>query len=215
VRITTGDVTIDPDAREVLRAGRRLHVPPTALVLLIALAESSPRALSRIEILDRLWPDEVVSEARLRQVVEQLRRALGDDPREPKVVRTVRGFGYALVSAAWREGPTRPAPRHSGCWLLRGTREAPLAVGENLVGRDVDSVVSIASESASRRHAVIVVDERRGASIEDLGSKNGTRVNGERIHGAAALVPGDSIVVGRELFVFCRGSAVTTRTDEG
>jgi len=55
---------------------------------------------ARAETHDRLWPGTFVSEASLRQVVMELRRALGDDPREPRCVRTVRRFGYAFTGEA-------------------------------------------------------------------------------------------------------------------
>ena len=209
-----GEFTFDPGARELVRAGRRVELSPKAMDLLLALLEAHPRALSRAEIHDRLWPGTFVSEASLRQVVMELRRVLGDDPRDPRYVRTVRRFGYAF-SAEAREDAGPPAaspPRSSRCSLLRGRRELPLYEGENLLGREPEAVVRLVSEKASRRHARIAVDER-GAVLEDLGSKNGTRVNGTRVREPIALEPGDRIEIGRELLVFCRGAMGTTRTN--
>ncbi len=210
-----GDVGFDPGARALVRAGRPVELSPKALELLLALLEARPRAVSRAEIHDRLWPGTFVSEASLRQVVMELRRALGDDPSEPRYVRTVRRFGYAFSGEA-REDVSSLAPgspRPSRCSLLRGVRELPLYEGDNLLGREPEAVVRLVSEKASRRHARIVVDER-GAVLEDLGSKNGTRVNGTRVREPVALAPGDRIEVGREILVFCR-AAGTTRTDLG
>jgi adenylate cyclase len=90
-------------------------------------------------------------------------------------------------------------------------RELPLHEGENLLGREPEAVVRLVSEKASRRHARIVVDDR-GAVLEDLGSKNGTRVNGTRVGASVLLAPGDRIEIGRELLVFCQAMG-TTRTD--
>ncbi len=209
-----GDVAFDPGARELVRAGRRVELSPKATELLLALLEARPRALSRAEIHDRLWPGTFVSEASLRQVVMELRRGLGDDPREPRHVRTVRRFGYAFSGVVREEVHPEASPRPARCSLLRGVRELPLYEGENLLGREPEAVVRLISEKASRRHARIVVDER-GAVLEDLGSKNGTRVNGTRVREPVALEAGDRIEIGRELLVFCRGSAGTTRTDLG
>jgi DNA-binding winged helix-turn-helix (wHTH) protein len=214
MRLRFGEVAFDADARELVRAGQRVDLSPKALELLLALLEARPRALSRAQIHDRLWPGTFVSEASLRQVVMELRRALGDDPREPRYVRTVRRFGYAFSGEARDDagppaaGPSRPAR----CSLLRGTRELPLYEGENLLGREPDAVVRLVSEKASRRHARIVV-AKDGVLLEDLGSKNGTHVNGTRVREPVVLQPGDRIEIGRELLVFCRGGVGTTRTD--
>jgi len=210
-----GDFTFDPGARELVRHGRRLELSPKACELLLALLEARPRALSRAEIHDRLWPRTFVTEASLRQVVVELRRVLEDGPREPVLVRTVRRFGYAF-SGTVREDPPPGgnARRVSTFSLLRGTHEQPLYEGENLLGRESDAEVRLASDKASRRHARIVV-EGSSALVEDLDSKNGTKVNGRRIRSAVALQAGDRIEVGRELLVFCRGPAAKTRTDLG
>jgi DNA-binding winged helix-turn-helix (wHTH) protein len=215
MRLLFGDFAFDTGARDLQRAGRRVELSPKALELLLALLEARPRALSRAEIHDRLWPSTFVSEASLRQLVMELRRALGDDPREPAFVRNVRRFGYAFAGPVREDAPPAPSPgRPAGCSLLRGGLELPLYEGENLLGRGPEAVVRLVSEKASRRHARVVVDEHR-AVVEDLGSKNGTRVNGSRVEGPVALEPGDVIQIGLETLVYCRGAARTTRTDLG
>ncbi|HMF08123.1 MAG TPA: FHA domain-containing protein, partial [Thermoanaerobaculia bacterium] len=76
-----------------------------------------------------------------------------------------------------------------------GYREIALHAGENLLGRDEDAVVWIDDPEVSRRHARIVISES-GATLEDLGSKNGTFVRGERINGVVSLKEGDLITIG-------------------
>src|SRR5512143_2505760 len=216
MRLLFGACAFDTATRQVSRAGRPVELSPKAMELLLALVEARPRAVSRAEIHDRLWPGTFVSEASLRQVVMELRRALKDDPREPRCVRTVRRFGYAFSGEAREDAGSRAsgASRASRCSLLRGGRELPLYEGENLLGREPEAVVRLVSEKASRRHARIVVDDG-GAILEDLGSKNGTRVNGTRVREPIVLEPGDRIEIGREILVFCRGALGTTRTDLG
>ncbi|PYQ18150.1 MAG: CadC family transcriptional regulator, partial [Acidobacteria bacterium] len=53
--------------------------------------------MHRREILDAVWSDVVVSDGALSQAVRTLRRALGDDPREPVFIRTVSRHGYRFV----------------------------------------------------------------------------------------------------------------------
>jgi hypothetical protein len=76
----------------------------------------------------------------------------------------------------------------------RGTRFA-LARDETVIGRSADCPIVLSSEQASRHHAKFVV---AGASlaIVDLGSTNGTRVNGELIVGRRELSSGDMITIG-------------------
>ncbi len=64
-----------------------------------------------------------------------------------------------------------------------------------MVGRDRDCAVRIDSVTLSRRHARIVVTNGE-ATVEDLGSKNGTHVNGRRVTEPVALKDGDQIEVG-------------------
>ena len=79
--------------------------------------------------------------------------------------------------------------------LICGPREIALEEGESILGRDPDATVFIDHVSASRRHAQITIVGGT-ATIEDLGSKNGTRVDGERIETAASLADGSQIRIG-------------------
>ena len=67
--------------------------------------------------------------------------------------------------------------------------------GPGVIGRDPASAgLTLADPEASRRHASII-PEGRSLNIEDLGSTNGTFVNGQRIDQAVVLVPGDRLSV--------------------
>ncbi len=82
-------------------------------------------------------------------------------------------------------------------------REVALGDGENLLGRDAGAAVSIDDATVSRHHARIVVHDG-GAVLEDLGSKNGTRLNGARIVSSRPLADGDEIRVGPAALTFRR-----------
>jgi serine phosphatase RsbU (regulator of sigma subunit)/pSer/pThr/pTyr-binding forkhead associated (FHA) protein len=64
------------------------------------------------------------------------------------------------------------------------------------IGRSSMNDLPIADKMLSRQHARIVRDNNGGLSVEDLGSRNGTFLNGERVAGIQALKPGDRITVG-------------------
>lgn len=99
------------------------------------------------------------------------------------------------------------------CWLRRELEEFPLRAGENILGRGTDAHVRLVGSGVSRRHARIVVSAER-VFIEDLGSKNGTVVRGERITTSRALADGDDVSIGsvRVLFRLASPGGATTDT---
>ena len=142
-----------------------------------------------------------MADTSLRRVITEIRAALGDDERRPRFIRTVRGFGYAFCGAAEEDEARRAAEGTAACRLEWGKREIPLREGENVLGRTDDAVAWIDSPRVSRRHARIVVSGGK-ATIEDLGSKNGTSVSGRRIDGPTPLEGGDQIELGPVLMTF-------------
>jgi DNA-binding winged helix-turn-helix (wHTH) protein len=195
VRVQFGEFTLDAGSRLLLRNGQEVHLVPKAFDLLQLLLERRPEAVSKPQIRDRLWPDTFVSESTLTSLVTGLRRALDDDAKRPRFVRTVYGRGYAFAGAAvtTAAGGPRRSPRVR---LFSEDREIVLREGENILGRDEDAAVRIDSATASRRHARILVAGER-ATLEDLGSRNGTYHGGERITKPQPLRDGDEIRIGR------------------
>jgi hypothetical protein len=165
------------------------------------LLERRPQAVPRGQLQERLWPKTFVADTSLRRVIAEIRAALDDDERRPRFIRTVRGFGYAFCGAAEEEGAGRRAESTAACRLEWGKREIPLREGENILGRMDDAVAWIDSSNVSRRHARIVVSGGR-ATIEDLGSKNGTSVSGRRIDRPTLLASGDEIALGPARMTF-------------
>jgi DNA-binding winged helix-turn-helix (wHTH) protein len=210
MRIRFGECTFDSVRREVRRGAEEIHLSPKAFELLRVLVESRPRAMAKEELFDLLWPGVFVSEASLAGLVAEIRRAIVDDAREPRFLRTVHGFGYAFS-----DGETVPADEDAVFRLIWGAREVPLSAGENIVGRDPDAAVRIDDATVSRHHARIVIAGRL-AALEDLGSKNGTWLRGSRIGGTEPLRDGDAIQVGPASMVFrCfrAGSSTATQID--
>jgi pSer/pThr/pTyr-binding forkhead associated (FHA) protein len=167
-----------------------------AFQLLELLLDRRPEAVTKAEILERLWPDTFVSDASLHNLVTEIRGAVGDTPRVARYIRTVPRYGYAFQAEA-RVFTTEQASRPSvaGPRLVSRRREWPLVEGANLIGRDHDCLVRIDSATLSRRHARLIV-AGAGTTLEDLGSKNGTLVNGRRVTEAVALNDNDEVQVG-------------------
>jgi diguanylate cyclase (GGDEF)-like protein len=78
----------------------------------------------------------------------------------------------------------------------------PLQMGESILGRSPQAKVSLLDEEVSRLHARILMEERGHGptlTLEDLGSTNGTTLNGLKLSGPALLKPGDRISVGHHV----------------
>ena len=87
----------------------------------------------------------------------------------------------------------------------------PLEAKKFLVGREQDCQLRPSSESVSRHHCVFTVDDF-GVRLRDLGSTNGTFVNGQRVQGQAILQPGDRILIGKlEFEIVIEGAVATTQ----
>jgi DNA-binding winged helix-turn-helix (wHTH) protein len=217
MRLGFEDFVYDSGTREVTRAGRVVPLPPKAFQLLELLVRNRPNAVSKKDIHEHLWPGTFVSDASLGNLIAELRAALGDDARAPGIIRTVHRFGYAF-HADIRAVPTRGGgPSRAGvvCRLVWNGGEIQLSPGDNLLGRDAAAAVWIDDTAVSRQHARIVVGDE-GATLEDLQSKNGTKLRGKKIKGIVALSDRDTIGVGPATIVFrlyCQTGSTETGAD--
>ena len=200
MKVTFGGMLLDTETRQLHRGEEPVSLPPKAFDLLVFLVENRPNALSKDVLHERLWPGVFVSDTNLAGLVADVRRALGDDARTPRYVRTVQRFGYAFAGAVAAAETAAAKCVPARCWLVRGKRQIPLADGENILGRD-DGAGPLASKSVSRRHARITIDGT-SAHLEDLGSKNGTFLRGRAIARRERLSDGDTIAFGNVGLVF-------------
>ena len=204
MRIHCGDYVIDFGTREVLRGAERVPVSPKAFALLELLTGRRPNAVSKDEIHRALWPDSFVADGNLANLVTELRDALADDARTPRIIRTVQRFGYAFSADAEPDaGSVRRAESDVVFKLLWADREISLQDGENILGREREAVAWIDVHSVSRRHARIVVSGDR-ATLEDLGSKNGTFLQGQAVEAPSVLKDGDQVRIGTVEMIFRR-----------
>ena len=184
MQVRFGDFVFDSSLRELTRRGEPVHLAPKAFDLLQILIEERPRAVRKEQLRDRLWPDVIVDEANLKNLVGEIRAAFGGE----KVIRTIARYGYAFAAGGDTPVPATPAR------LIEGDRVHRLEPGENVIGRDDDCAVVLDFTGVSRRHARITVEDDRFV-LEDLGSKNGTWKNETRVRDAVDLRDGDCIRV--------------------
>jgi DNA-binding winged helix-turn-helix (wHTH) protein len=211
-----GDFVLDTAARALRRGDAAIDLRPKTFDLLVLLVEKSPEALSKADLLERVWPGTYVQEVNLSNAIGELRKALGDRGSSAPLIRTVHGFGYAFDAEVKEERPHAPARRGAGGMslggrLVWGTTVFPLAAGEWVVGRDDSADIVLQETTVSRRHARIVVNGAL-AVVEDLGSQNGTWVNDQRVSGPTALSDGDDVRFGLVLVTYrAAAPAFTTK----
>ncbi len=208
-----GGFVLDVRTRELRRGASVVHLAPKAFDLLRILVENRPWAMSKQDLHARLWPGTFVTDASLATLVNEIRSALGDDARRPRFVRTVHGYGYAFCGSA----EARPSPGAGGaaCWVRWEGRDIALADGVNLLGRALNAAVRVDRPDVSRRHAQIVVSSME-ATLDDLGSRNGTYLGGQLIDRPRPLRDGDEIRLGTATLTFHVASGGgTTQTSPG
>ncbi|HVR70557.1 MAG TPA: FHA domain-containing protein [Vicinamibacteria bacterium] len=213
MRVEFGEFALDARTRELRGEDRPVHLSPKAFQLLELLVRRRPEAVPKAELIAEVWPGVHVTEASLASTVAELRAALGDQKSSPRFIRTLHGFGYAFCAEAVESArPRRGSPDSPAFRLLWNRREIQLGEGENLLGRDRESVVWLDSSTVSRRHARITIAGGR-AVIEDLGSRNGTWVGGRRAEAPTPLADGDEVKLGSVLMTFRVFEALETESD--
>jgi DNA-binding response OmpR family regulator len=94
--LTVGDLNLDQDRLEVVRAGRRIVLAPIPLKILTLLMRRSPGVVSREDIEREVWGDSPPDSDTLRAHLHSLRNAV-DRGFEVQLVHTIRGVGYQLT----------------------------------------------------------------------------------------------------------------------
>jgi DNA-binding winged helix-turn-helix (wHTH) protein len=195
-----GSWMVEPTLDRISKNGRAVRLRPRAMDVLTALALSAGDLVSKRSLIDEVWRTEFVSDHALTQVIAELRAALGDNAGNPTFIENIPRRGYRLVapvtpvleSVASNNGVSMPFK------LETENGSQPLIQGQNVIGRTEEADICLDKTEVSRCHAMITV-QGTTAIIEDLGSKNGTYVNGRQLEGPATLNNGDEIWIGRSV----------------
>ncbi|WP_085884446.1 winged helix-turn-helix domain-containing tetratricopeptide repeat protein [Oceanibacterium hippocampi] len=107
------DCVLDPERRELTRAGGPVAIGPQVFDLLLYLVENRGRVVSKDDLLDAVWQGRIVSESTLASHINAVRRAIGDSGQEQRLVRTVARKGFRFVgnvngSGRLPDGPAEP-----------------------------------------------------------------------------------------------------------
>lgn len=182
-RYRFSDFILSPRKRLLIRNHQQLPLIPRYLDLLIFLIERRRDAVHRREIFDRVWSDVIVSDSALSQAIRTLRRTLGDDPREPRFIRTVSRHGYQFTWPNVIEEPdedeAEPAlapPPNEGVGAIAGTAQAE--------ARSADLSAAARSAKAERTR------QKVGASLTALMTGATRACAGAALAGAVAGIVG-------------------------
>jgi len=163
---------LSPRRRLLVRQGRELPLIPRYFDLLVFLVEHRGTAVHRRDIFDSVWKDVVVSDSALSQAIRTIRRALGDDSREPRFVRTVSRHGYRFVFADVLE------EHDDGDWpiAVKPLVESAPAVAdpyEPLLERLTRAATSPTEQEEQREAAELLHALGTAEALERLGSRPG------------------------------------------
>ena len=112
---------VKPDANEIVGANGPVKLDHKVMQLLVYFVQNTGKDLAKEEILGAVWGPGVFSEEVLTVAVSNLRKALGDEARAPKYLKTIPRFGYRMLAAA------APAP-------TAGRRKSFLEILDDRVG---------------------------------------------------------------------------------
>ena len=200
--------SLNAGTRQLLAGERERHLSPKAFDLLLTLIEQRSRALSKAELTEHLWPSSFVGDTNLATLVAEIRRALGDAAQGSAFVRTVHRYGYRFVGDVTVLPPETVAAPENVMYLATPDGRYPLTPGTVIIGRARDAAIRVDAGGVSRHHARIVVTGRE-ARVEDLGSKNGTFVDGKPVTRPQLLANGSEVRIGPVAFTFVLTSPTT------
>ncbi|HEX6717337.1 MAG TPA: winged helix-turn-helix domain-containing protein, partial [Pyrinomonadaceae bacterium] len=100
-----GDFIVDTDQKVLLRQDKALPLTPKLFETLLILVENSGRIVQKEQFMERLWPHTFVEEANLTSNIQQLRKSLGDNARQPHYIETVTKRGYRFIANVQRVEP--------------------------------------------------------------------------------------------------------------
>ena len=111
-----GRCLVEPRLGIISISGTSIHIEPKIMEVLVCLAGRAGEVVSKDDLLQTVWADTFVTEQVLKVAVSELRKALGDDAREPRFIQTIPKQGYRLiadVSFEKQESPTVVSPTAS------------------------------------------------------------------------------------------------------
>jgi DNA-binding winged helix-turn-helix (wHTH) protein len=114
-----GSWVVHPSLNRIERNGKTTHLEPKVVEVLVYLADHDKEVVAKEQLIQAVWGNTFVTEDVLTRCVSELRKALEDDAKEPRVIETIPKRGYRLLLEIERQNrgqasvidPPRPHPR--------------------------------------------------------------------------------------------------------
>lgn len=169
----------------LLREGAPIALPPKPFAVLRYLVDNPGRLITHDELLDALWPETYVQPQVLRTYVLELRKALGDDAKQPRFIQTLPKRGFRFVAAVEEgdgDGKLRATPEPAAGLVGReaelarlsehidrlksGQRQIVFITGETGIGKT--ALVDAFCRQMATRSGITIA---RGQCVEGLGHR--------------------------------------------
>jgi DNA-binding winged helix-turn-helix (wHTH) protein len=104
---SVGEWTVEPSLGRLSRQGTVVRLRPQLMDVLVCLAAGNGRTVMKESVYETVWSRRFVTESSLPRAVAELRHALGDDARQPRIIETINKRGYRIIVPIVR-GKTAP-----------------------------------------------------------------------------------------------------------
>lgn len=168
---------VQPDLNLISRDGTKVRLEPKVMLVLVCLSQRSGEPLAKETLLREVWPDTFVTEDVLKRSISELRRALQDDARHPRVIETISKRGYRLVAPI--EPVSREAQPRTGASIRRRSpiiKYGGVGLGVLLIGASIAFLRSRIDDPLQVQPLEIVQLTNDGQVKSDPLASDGTRI---------------------------------------
>jgi adenylate cyclase len=178
---------LDPARYHLYRAGDRIEIEPKAFDVLVYLLRHRDRMVAKDELLDKLWPGQVVGEATLTRCIGVVRKAVGDDRTKQAVIETQHGRGYRFVATVTEqsEASTPNLSANGTASTSSGLNDEPVSApilvslplpnGHEVNEHEVSVVPAPVEEHPSVSPVLASAEEKRGEVLPPPRRQGGAR----------------------------------------
>jgi TolB-like protein len=105
-----GDHVLDPGRRELTRGSEAVAIGPQVFDLLLFLVQNRERVVSKDDLIQAVWAGRIVSESTLTSHINAVRKAIGDNGEQQRLIRTIARKGFRFVGDVWEASDTTVSP---------------------------------------------------------------------------------------------------------
>ena len=99
-----GEFLIEPQLNTIAGTDKTTRIEPKVMQVLVCLAEGSREVVSKDRLMQSVWPDTFVTDDVLTRAISELRKAFGDEAKEPRFIQTIPRGGYRLIAPVIHDG---------------------------------------------------------------------------------------------------------------